>query len=1227
MGNGASVDPGDADLDAQVSVTATRKGGKKKKTKISNSPGQDGEESSATAYLEQEEPYRIDGNADNNAYGIDHNAKRFESKAAQSSSSKTMRSNDSPQTKRGIGNSSSKSHNSYGGAADFDDIVDGEVKDDEETENIENIDDLSPTQTIIQLIPYYGQGDPANDSVVRAALSGLSIEDIDSKDDYGNTLLLQACQYRCEDLVRIMLNKGADANAVNSAGACCLHFSCYKETVSLGIAKVLMQNGANPEIKEYTYGCTPLHYGAGSGDLELCKLLLSHGAQVGSLDYYSYSCVDYAVQTGNQALTQYLQGRLDKYNTQSSVRNNFGYSSSALDMKNLIRQSNLEQEWQEYFDQASGMKYYTHYQSGECLWESDWKVRMMQAQATGGGIPQQPSSSKHSAATPINSPLPKTLSAVPENKAPAPIESAPIDPALLTHTLRTKLIAFFGKHDPAKLVEIEDILAAWKGREMDGYKELCTKYSIPEEKEYIAMLEKMAPKPALSKKASMGSMGSTPTKAVSISGEFELGRSTPIASRGAVVDASALQAAVQEAENAMRLKYEGVLEQERAAFRNSVSEKEGQISKLQSEIDILSKEKQNNVENANELKRRLENSKLAGGEALMKAEDRVKELMDQNKTVKDELDLTKKELNTCKDANASIQSTIASLTLGHEEAIAFEKQAAEERARMQRERDMAHEMEVKNVQAQAKLDLDNLNSDMAKSKAEWNKQKQEIKNQFEKMKKTKELEIEGLNKELSERKAKFAQELSVAQLQAEDNRKVAEDATLRAETAEAAQRGMQEEIAEARSIQAFNAQLHKDLQREQISRKKLHNEMEDLKGKIRVYVRVRPFSNSEAERGCTESIIKDGKLSVLVKLTPTEKKVFDFDQVFGGMEGNNQEDVFRDTKHLIMSVVDGYNVCIFAYGQTGAGKSYTMIGGCDLGSCIQENGDFDQSAGITPRAVSELFRLLNERHAQVTYEIEVQMFQLYRDNLEDLLADPKKKKKGEDPDKAAPLKITLAEHSASGLVQVDGAERLVAKTPKDIMEIFAKGSGRRTTASTKMNDESSRSHLICSLVVRLKNRRSGHESIGKLTLVDLAGSERVEKSGATGDALKEAQSINKSLSALGDVIAALTTGQSHIPYRNHDLTMLMSDSIGGNAKTLMFVNTSPADYNVNESNNSLGFATRCKNITNSVVNPQMQAQQMAALKKELARLKKEGGSGAAATAPKGVGVGGLARPV
>lgn len=636
------------------------------------------------------------------------------------------------------------------------------------------------------------------------------------------------------------------------------------------------------------------------------------------------------------------------------------------------------------------------------------------------------------------------------------------------------------------------------------------------------------------------------------------------------------------------------------------------IAKLKSEIETVTRQKQSLEDDMKSMIAKIDRLQHAGGEAMSQIEGDLNNLKAENKELKHQLQGMQQEYHIAQEKLKSLESTLANVTSGNEEMIAREKAAAEERAAQQREREIQHSAELQELENKSKNVELKLKTDFNHAKNDWAKLEKEMKDQFDTMKKTKDREIENLRKELTDRKAQFAQEISSANIQIEDFKAASESALKRAEEAEAYQKAVQAELAEAKVVQKYNAQLHKDLQREQLARKKLHNDMEDLKGKIRVYVRIRPFSNAERERGSTEAVTRDGKMTVLVKGVgaPDAKKFYDFDQVFGGTEGNSQTDIFKDTKHLIMSVVDGYNVCIFAYGQTGAGKSFTMIGAADIGNCMTENGDFDELAGITPRAVSELFRLLNERTAQIDYVIDVQMFQLYRDGLEDLLKDKPKKKKDDDDKKEPPLKITLAEHSPTGLVQVEGAESISATTPGEVMKIFAKGSSRRTTASTQMNAESSRSHLICSLTVKLFNKRSGSSSVGKLTLVDLAGSERVDKSGATGDVLKEAQSINKSLSALGDVIAALTTGQQHIPYRNHPLTMLMSDSIGGNAKTLMFVNTSPADYNSAESNSSLGFASRCKDITNQVqAGPGVQAAQVNALKKELAKLKKGGGGG------------------
>jgi hypothetical protein len=171
-------------------------------------------------------------------------------------------------------------------------------------------DDSDAIDILFELIPYHGQGDGSNDTIFRSALSAASVEDIDRRDSFGNTLLLSSCQYHLEAVVRILLNKGADPNAANSAGASCLHFACYKVSLSKNIAKLLLQNGANPDVQELTYGCTPLHYAASSGDFDLCKTLISFGAEVKTLDYYEYTCSDYAREGGFAELATYLQTKL-----------------------------------------------------------------------------------------------------------------------------------------------------------------------------------------------------------------------------------------------------------------------------------------------------------------------------------------------------------------------------------------------------------------------------------------------------------------------------------------------------------------------------------------------------------------------------------------------------------------------------------------------------------------------------------------------------------------------------------------------------------------------------------------------------------------------------------------------------------------------------------------------------------------------------------------------------
>ncbi|KAK9831534.1 hypothetical protein WJX81_006588 [Elliptochloris bilobata] len=371
--------------------------------------------------------------------------------------------------------------------------------------------------------------------------------------------------------------------------------------------------------------------------------------------------------------------------------------------------------------------------------------------------------------------------------------------------------------------------------------------------------------------------------------------------------------------------------------------------------------------------------------------------------------------------------------------------------------------------------------------------------------------------------------------------------------------------------------LYKD---ESIMRKKYFNQMEDMKGKIRVYARVRPMLGFEAERGQKVALNIPDELT-LDHIWKDKKREYSFDAVFA--PGTSQEKVFEDTRHLVQSAVDGYNVCIFAYGQTGSGKTHTIYGG-------------DADAGLTPRGINELFAILDRDGGKYTFSVSCYMLELYQDDLADLLLPQNGQARASQASRnsngggaatafgGAQARAPRLEikKDTKGMVSVPGATIVEVTSARELLAAIDAGQQRRHVSSTQMNRESSRSHLVMSVIIEATNLQTQNVTKGKLSFVDLAGSERVKKSGSTGEQLKEAQAINKSLSALGDVISALATEQPHIPYRNHKLTMLMSDSLGGTAKTLMFVNVSPTDTNLDETQNSLAYATRVRTIKNNV---------------------------------------------
>eukprot|EP00941_MAST-03F_sp_MAST-3F-sp1_P002781 g2781.t1 len=389
--------------------------------------------------------------------------------------------------------------------------------------------------------------------------------------------------------------------------------------------------------------------------------------------------------------------------------------------------------------------------------------------------------------------------------------------------------------------------------------------------------------------------------------------------------------------------------------------------------------------------------------------------------------------------------------------------------------------------------------------------------------------------------------------------------------------------AQLEAMEAQQKKLHEDFLREQELRKKYYNEIENLKGNIRVYCRIRPLNKKERAQKYATVIETESEKTVRFKDKRGNKKLYKFDRAFGPK--STQEEVFTDVKRLIQSAVDGYNVCIFAYGQTGTGKTYTMVG--------DETG-LENKLGITPRSVHEIFDIISANERNFSFSIFVSALELYKMKFVDLLS---KKRMSQRP------KLEVKQDS-KGVVYVEGITKRKAASAVELKDIIAEAGEQRHVAETQMNAESSRSHLVVTILIESTNLKSNVTTLGKLALVDLAGSERAGKTGATGNTLSEAKSINQSLSALGNVVSALQQSAKHIPYRSHPLTMLMSDSIGGNAKTLMFVNVGPADYNQSETASSLLYATRVQGVTNKS-SKNIETNEIRRLKEMVKKLQKQ----------------------
>ncbi|XP_020214871.1 kinesin-like protein KIN-5D [Cajanus cajan] len=382
-----------------------------------------------------------------------------------------------------------------------------------------------------------------------------------------------------------------------------------------------------------------------------------------------------------------------------------------------------------------------------------------------------------------------------------------------------------------------------------------------------------------------------------------------------------------------------------------------------------------------------------------------------------------------------------------------------------------------------------------------------------------------------------------------------------------------------------------------------HSKFDKDKGvNVQVLVRCRPLGEDEA-RLHTPIVIScnEGRREVSAVQSIANKQIdrtFAFDKVFG--PNSKQKELYElAVSPIVNEVLEGYNCTIFAYGQTGTGKTYTMEGGAR-----KKNGEFPSDAGVIPRAVKQIFDILETQNAE--YSMKVTFLELYNEEITDLLAPEETLKFVDDKSKKP---IALMEDGKGG-VFVRGLEEEIVCTANEIYKILEKGSAKRRTAETLLNKQSSRSHSIFSITIHIKEcTPEGEEMIkcGKLNLVDLAGSENISRSGAREGRAREAGEINKSLLTLGRVINALVEHSGHVPYRDSKLTRLLRDSLGGKTKTCIIATISPSIHCLEETLNTLDYAHRAKNIKNKPeINQKMvKSALIKDLYSEIDRLKQE----------------------